>query len=208
VGERQPERSLSERMAELGRRSGEVRRQRRDAETQADVPMPDDMVTWTDERLVQLAANDRNPAAAVAALKELRNRLAPPTLDIGTAEPRGVLLWELLNRHADHRAEAVSALARAIEAGYDVDAIVTAAREQQASGEAAITAWSTSQPSNGETGVGVVAYPPFDSSALSAEDSRSRMVSSQNPGSGDPGLSFSEWSARRSFDGNGDGGRS
>ena len=123
---------MSERMRQLGIRSGEARRQRRDAELQADVPRPEDLQGWTDERLVQLAANDRNPAAAVAALKELRNRIAPPKLDIGNAEARGVMLSELIYRHADHRAEAVSALARAIEAGFDVDAIVTDARELQA----------------------------------------------------------------------------
>jgi hypothetical protein len=41
-------------------------------------------------------------------------------------------------------------LARAIEAGYDVDAIVTDARELQASGEVTITTSLPAQPSNAE----------------------------------------------------------
>jgi hypothetical protein len=90
------ERALSEKMRELGRRSGEARRQRRDAQEQADAPVPEDLLQWTTERLVQLGGNDRNPAAAVAALHELGNRAPAPELDIGTSEARGVLLSELL----------------------------------------------------------------------------------------------------------------
>jgi hypothetical protein len=87
------------------------------------------------DRLRELAADDSNKAASVAALKELLARSASPPLDIGSSESCGVMLSELIYRHADHRAEALSALARAIEAGYDVDAIVTDAREQDADGD-------------------------------------------------------------------------
>jgi hypothetical protein len=121
-------------MAALGRRSGEARRQRRDAQEQTGVPVPEDLRQWTTERLVQLGGNDRNPAAAVAALRELGNRAPAPELDIGTDAVRGVSLCELLDRDRDFREEAVSALARAIDHGFDADSIVKAAREQHATG--------------------------------------------------------------------------
>jgi hypothetical protein len=94
-----------------------------------------------------------------------------------------------------HRAEAVSALARAIEAGYDVDAIVDAARKQQ-SGKEAITTWPTAQLTNGDDGRGG-GVPPFDSSPRLPRVSPGREFSPQNP-EGDPGPLFSEWSVRRS----------
>jgi hypothetical protein len=124
----------SERAREAARKSAEARRLKRDVSGE-EVAKELDLASWSMGRLRELAADDSNKAASVAALKELLARAPVRERDIGTHEPRGLLLSELLGRDRDYREEAVSALARAIDAGFDVDAIVSDARPQHASGK-------------------------------------------------------------------------
>jgi hypothetical protein len=136
----------SERAREAARKSAEARRLKRDVSVE-EVAKELDLASWSMGRLRELAADDSNKAASVAALKELLARAPAPERDVGTHEPRGVLLSELLERGRDVRAEAVSVLAGAIAEGYDVDAIVTAASEQHASAESTVTTSPSAQPS-------------------------------------------------------------
>jgi hypothetical protein len=90
----------------------------------------------SDRAPVELGRQNSNVAGAVAATKELLSRAPAPELDVGTDTMRGVSLSDLLDRfERDVRAEAVSILVDAIGEGYDLDALVTAARDSTTQGK-------------------------------------------------------------------------
>jgi hypothetical protein len=117
------ERSASERMRELGRRSGEARRRRKAEKEQAagtalelDADgVPVDLDRWSDKRLYEYANQDSNIAGGVAALKELTAR-----------------------RRSDPR-------------GHDSDALVQGARDQLAANLIAMAARRQAALERGET---------------------------------------------------------
>jgi hypothetical protein len=108
------ERELNARMSELGRKSGEARRRRRDAQPQGEEStVPEDLAAWATSRLVELARSTNNAAASVAAAKELLNRAPEPDLDVADAAARGMTLADLVNANRDYKREAAEAMKRA-----------------------------------------------------------------------------------------------
>jgi hypothetical protein len=127
------ERELSERMAALGRRSGEARWQKRAASPrEEESALPEDLPAWATGRLVELARSTSNAAASVAAARELLNRAPEPKVDVTHSAMRGLSLADLVNANRNYRNEAITALATAIREGYDAEAIVREARKRQA----------------------------------------------------------------------------
>jgi hypothetical protein len=115
----------SSRAREAARRSVEARRARREGEV-----VPEDLHGWSMGRLRELAADDSNKAASVAALKELLSRSQPEKLDIGSGEARGVSLWAILSggQEFDLAKHTLEELVYCLRGGIDPEELLPEAR--------------------------------------------------------------------------------
>ncbi len=97
-------------MRELGRRSGEARRLKREQREAGELDVNAEierlgMREWTDRQLIRVAQSSANAAAAVASLKEPRTRDLPDREQVTVEHARAALdarMAEVIARRIDH----------------------------------------------------------------------------------------------------------